>query len=107
MYGPQSHDKNYSTVREAWSTIFRCVDTVAAKQENFAHSLMKEVSLALSDFVKEREVVRKKVWRRLGDWVNIFNTITILKRGKKNRVWKWVGKEKLLIFVSYLQMDKN
>jgi hypothetical protein len=52
-----------STVREAWSTIFRCVDTVAAKQENFAHSLMKEVSLALTDFVKEREVVRKKVDR--------------------------------------------
>lgn len=49
------------TVREAWATIFRCVDTVAAKQENFAHSLMKEVSLALSDFVKEREVVRKKL----------------------------------------------
>eukprot|EP00026_Physarum_polycephalum_P006093 Phypoly_transcript_06134.p1 GENE.Phypoly_transcript_06134~~Phypoly_transcript_06134.p1 ORF type:complete len:485 (+),score=114.94 Phypoly_transcript_06134:175-1629(+) len=49
------------TVREAWATIFRCVDTVAAKQENFAHSLMKEVSLAMSDFVKEREVVRKKL----------------------------------------------
>ena len=43
------------------------MDTVAAKQENFAHSLMKEVSLAMSDFVKEREVVRKKVFNRSGE----------------------------------------
>lgn len=49
------------TVRDAWTTIFRAVDTTASKQETFAHSLMKEVSLATSDFVKEKELVRKKL----------------------------------------------
>lgn len=50
-----------ATVREAWETIFKSVDTIAAKQETYAHALMKEVSMAMYDFVKDKEIVRKKL----------------------------------------------
>lgn len=49
------------TVRDSWVVIIKSVDTIGTKLETYAHSLMKEVSMEMSDFVKDKENHRKKL----------------------------------------------
>lgn len=49
------------TVKEAWVTIFQALEDVANKHEYFSQQLSKELSEGMNGFVKDKEVVRKRL----------------------------------------------
>jgi len=49
------------TVKEAWTSIFQALEAVATKHDSFSQVLMKDFSNGVNDFVKEKDVVRRRL----------------------------------------------